>query len=164
MITKPLVDREYLLEKFPGKGGWIYTIIPEIAPDPHAPFGWVKVKGSIDGVEIRDYRLMPFYTGSEQLFLSVKAEIRKKIKKGEGDTVHIVLYRDDDPLEVPEDLLLCLADDSEALQFFNSLDGEQRHRYIRWIDSAKSDKTRVERMARTVTSLSRHMKFADRQK
>ena len=28
---KPLVDKEYLLEKYPGKGGWTYARIPEIA-------------------------------------------------------------------------------------------------------------------------------------
>ena len=51
---KPWVDREYLLEKMPFKGGWTYTVIPEIPQDKHAPFGWVKVRGSIDGVEIRN--------------------------------------------------------------------------------------------------------------
>ncbi len=48
-MEKPLVDKEYLLDKFPGKGGWTYTLIPEIEQDKKAPFGWVKVKGSIDG-------------------------------------------------------------------------------------------------------------------
>ncbi len=120
MNEKPLVDNVYLLEKFSGKGGWTYTLIPEIQPDEHAPFGWIKVKGSIDGFEINNYHLMPFLAGTRQLFLSVKAEIRKKIKKQAGDYVHIVLYRDNEPLEVPEELLLCLQDEPEALQFFNS--------------------------------------------
>ncbi len=34
---KPWVDRDYLLEKSPEMGGWTYTIIPEIAPDPNSP-------------------------------------------------------------------------------------------------------------------------------
>ena len=33
MEVKPLVNREYLLEKFPGKGGWTYALIPEILQD-----------------------------------------------------------------------------------------------------------------------------------
>ncbi len=101
MNAKPLVDKDYRLDKFPGKGGWTYTLIPEIAPDPYAPFGWVKVKGTIDGVPIGNYHLMPFYKGSQQLFLSVKADIRKKIKKEAGDTVRVVLYLDYEPLELP---------------------------------------------------------------
>ena len=99
MNEKPLVDKEYLLEKYPGKGGWTYTIIPEILPDSKSPFGWVKVKGSIDGFEINKYHLLPTATGTGQLFLSVKSEIRKKIKKQAGDYVHIILYPDNEPLE-----------------------------------------------------------------
>ena len=37
MEEQPLVDKEYLLEKFPGKGGWTYAMIPEVLQDPHAP-------------------------------------------------------------------------------------------------------------------------------
>jgi hypothetical protein len=28
-VEKPLTDKEYLLEKFPGKGGWTFARIPE---------------------------------------------------------------------------------------------------------------------------------------
>jgi hypothetical protein len=96
---KPLVNKKYLLEKFPCKGGWTFTEIPEIPPDKNSPFSWVKVKGSIDGFEISNYHLMP--SGKGTLFLSVKAEIRKKIKKQAGDYVHIILYLDTEPLEIP---------------------------------------------------------------
>lgn len=161
MSEKPLVNKKYLLEKSPGKGGWTYTIIPEILPDKHAPFGWVKVKGSIDGYEISDYHLMPTVTGTGQLFLSVKAEIRKKIKKEAGDYVHIILYPDNDPLEVPEEFLLCLQDDEEASQFFHSLSESEQQNYVKWIYSAKTERTKVDRMAKTIARLSQHQKFAD---
>ncbi len=161
MSEKPLVDKEYLLEKFPQKGGWTYTLIPEIPPDPHAPFGWVKVKGRIDGFEIRDYHLMPFLAGSEQLFLPIKSEIRKKIKKQAGDYIHVILYPDNEPLEVPEELLLCLQDDAEALLFFHSLNETEQQKFVKWIYSAKTDKTKVDRMAKTLTGLSGHKRFAD---
>ncbi len=162
MDVKPLVDKEYLLEKFPGKGGWTYTIIPEVSPDPKTPFGWVRVKGSIDGYEISDYHLMPYLTGSGQLFLPIKSEIRKNIKKEAGDYVHIILYPDNAPLEVPEELLLCLQDDAEALRFFNSLNKSEQHQYVKWIYSAKTDQTKVDRIAKTLVRLSKHQKFADK--
>ena len=41
MNEKLLANKEYLLEKSPGKGGWTYTVIPEILPDKNAPFSWV---------------------------------------------------------------------------------------------------------------------------
>jgi len=102
MDEKPLVDREYLLEKLPCKGGWTYAEITEILPDKHTPFGWTKVKGSIDGFEIGTYKLIP--SGKGTLWLAVKAEIRKKIKKEAGDYVHVILYPDNEPSEVPEEL------------------------------------------------------------
>ena len=55
-MDEKLVDKEYLLEKLPGKYGWTYTIIPEIRPDPNAPFNWVKVRGTIDSYQIKGYR------------------------------------------------------------------------------------------------------------
>jgi hypothetical protein len=158
MNEKPLVDKEYLLEKSPGKGGWTYMVIPEILPDKNAPFSWVKVRGSIDGYEIDKYHLMP--SGKGNLFLSVKAEVRKKIKKEAGDFVHIILYLDNEPLEVPEELLLCLQDDAEALQFFNSLNESEQHNYVKWIYSAKTEQTKIERIAKTLVKLSKHQKFA----
>ena len=160
-MKKTLVNKQYLLQKTCGKGGWTYTIIPEILPDKNAPFGWVKVKGSIDDFEISKYHLMP--SGEGTLMLFVKSEIRKKIKKQAGDFVHIILYPDNDPLEVPEELLLCLQDDAEALPFFNSLNESEKHNYIKWIYSAKTEQTKVDRMAKTLIRLSKHQKFADQQ-
>ena len=159
MTEKPLVNKQYLLEKFPGKGGWTYTIIPEILPNKKAPFGWVKVKGSIDNFEISKYHLMP--SGKGTLMLFVKSEIRKKIKKQAGDYVHIILYLDNEPLEIPEELMLCLQDDTEALEFFNSLNESEQHNYVKWIYSAKTDQTKVERIAKTLVRLSKQLKFTD---
>lgn len=158
-MEKPLVDNKYLLEKFPCKGGWTYAIIPEIIPDKKTPFGWVKVKGSIDTYEFNNSHLMP--SGKGSLFLSVKSEVRKKIKKQAGDYVHIILYLDNEPLTIPEELLLCLQDDIDALQFFNTLSESEQSNYIKWIYSAKTDQTKVDRIANTLTKLCKHQKFTD---
>ena len=158
-MEKPLVNQKYLLEKIPGKGGWTYASIPEILQDKSTPFGWVKVKGSIDGYEIRKYHLMPFGNGS--LFLPVKAEIRKKIKKNVGDYVHVILFRDDEPLEIPQEMLLCLEDEPEAHTFFKTLgDGDQSN-YIKWIYAARSEEGKVERLAQTISRLLKRLRFYD---
>lgn len=149
-----MVDKKYLLEKFPGKGGWTYTAIPEILQDKNAPFGWVKVKGSIDGFEIKKYHLMPLGNGT--LMLAVKAEIRKKIKKQAGDYVHIILYPDNEPLEVPAELLLCLQHDPDALEVFHSLSENEQQNYIKWIYSAKTDQSKVDRITKILIRLSKH--------
>ena len=158
-MEKPLVDKKYLLEKSSGMGGWTYTVIPEVLPDKHSPFGWVKVKGSIDGYEIKDYRLQPTVHGDNRLFLAVKAEIRKAIKKEAGDYVHIILYRDNDPLEIPEELIICLKDDSDAYERFQKLKESEQRVFIKWIYSAKTDETKVKRIAETIDKLAKNQKY-----
>lgn len=156
-MQTPLVNGDYLLQKFPGKGGWTYALLPEVAPDRSAHFGWVTVKGTIDDFPLKNYRLMPM--GKGQLFLPVNATVRKTIKKAAGDLVHIVLYADKDPLEIPEELLTCLKDDPHAHKIFRSYsEGEQRA-FIKWIYSAKTDETRVRRITSTLLKLSRGLKL-----
>ena len=159
--VKPLVDKKYKLQKFHGKGGWTYVVIPEILNDKNVPFQRVKVKGSIDGYAIARYHLMPM--GSGALFLPVKAEIRKKIMKQEGDTVHIVLYSDADQMEIPEELQLCLQDEPKAQQYFYSLSESEQAYYVQWIYSAKKDETRIRHLARAINKLLKGLKFYERQ-
>lgn len=154
---EPLVDNDYLLEKFPGKGGWTYARVPEIQQDKQNPFGWVKVRGSVDGYEFNKYHLMPM--GDGRLFLPVKAEIRKKIKKEAGDTVHVILFLDDEPLEVPQEMLDCLEDDPKAITFFRTLSESEQKYYIDWVYSAKKEETKVDRMAKSVNRLAECRKF-----
>ena len=160
-METPLVNKKYLLEKYPGKGGWTYAQIPEIFQDKHSPFGWVKVRGSIDNHEFKNYSLMPM--GNGRLFLPVKAEIRKKIGKKEGDWVNIILFADNTPTEISEEFLLCLLEDPTAHRTFLSYsDGEQKA-YVDWIYTAKTYKTKVERIAKTLNRLTKGQKFYDKE-
>ncbi|MBC5774600.1 DUF1905 domain-containing protein [Pontibacter sp. KCTC 32443] len=157
---QPLINKMYLLEKFPGKGGWTYAALPEIAPDKHAHFGWVRVRGTIDSYEIKGYHLMPM--GNGQLFLPVRAEIRKKVKKQAGDWVQVILYADNTPQEVPEELLLCLQDEPAAYEkFLTCTDGEQKA-FVDWIYSAKTDETKVERIVQTINKLLSNQKLHEK--
>ena len=156
-----LVDKEYVLEKIAGKGGWTFARIPEILQDKKAPFGWVKVRGTIDGYEIRKCHLMPM--GNGNLFLPVKAEIRKKINKKEGDIVHVILFKDDEPLEIPEEMLLCLEEEPQALTFFNKLTESEQKFYIQHIYSAKKEETKIVRLAKTINKLVKGLKMYDKE-
>ncbi len=157
----PLVDKKYVLEKISGKGGWTFARIPEILQDKKSPFGWVKVRGTIDGYEIRKYHLMPMENGN--LFLPVKAEIRKIINKKEGDTVHIILFKDNEPLEVPEEMMLCLEEEPQALTFFNKLTESEQKFYIQYIYSAKKEETKIVRLAKTINKLVKGLKMYDKE-
>lgn len=158
---KPLVDKKYKLEKYPGKGGWTYAVIPEILQNKKAPFGWVQVRGTVDGYAIKQYKLMPM--GDGKLFLPVKTDIRKAIGKEAGDTVHIVLYADDSTVEIPGELQLCLEDEPKALRFFNRLSDSEKKYYIQWIYSAAKQETKIRRMAKAIERLASGLKMHDKE-
>jgi len=101
--------------------------------------------------------------GNGKLFLPVKAEIRKKIKKQEGDTVHIVLYPDDEPMEIPEEFAICLKDEPAADKFFQSLSESEQKFYIEWIYGAKKEETKINRMAKAINRLANHLKLYDKE-
>ncbi|MFK8286746.1 DUF1905 domain-containing protein [Capnocytophaga canimorsus] len=113
---KLLTDKVYRIEKFEGKGGWTFVRISEIKPNKNAPFGWVRVFGTIDGHSIEKYNLQSM--GNGNLFLPLNAQIRKKIKKQAGDNVHIVLYEDNVPSEIANELRMCLQDEKHLWETF----------------------------------------------
>ncbi|SJZ63320.1 YdeI/OmpD-associated family protein [Sediminibacterium ginsengisoli] len=159
-MEKALTNKKYLLEKFPGKGGWTYAAIPGIRGDGTRAFGMIRVKGSIDDYGISGYHLMPMKNGD--LFLPVKADIRKKIGKQAGAWVHIILYADNDPLTIPEDLLDCLHDNPLAHKVFLSYTEGEQKAFINWITDAKTTATKVDRITRTLSLLEKGLKHHER--
>jgi hypothetical protein len=156
-MTAPLVNQQYYIKKMQGKSGWTYTEIPKIPQDKKAPFGWVQVRGTIDSYEINQYKLMPM--GNGHLFLPLKAEVRKQIRKKEGDWVHITLYADDSPVEIPDEFLLCLLDAPNAHRFFQTLTDSARKQYIDWMYAAKRLETRIHRIAKAIEKMERGLKL-----
>lgn len=150
---KMLVNRICRMERFPGKGGWTYVLLPEIPPDPHAHFGWVRVKGSIDGIPISQYHLMP--SGNGQLFLPVKAAIRKKLGKSAGDEIRVILFPDNSPVALPGDIRECLADEPAALEAFDRLSPAEQKKQLDYIRAAVKEETKAERIAGLIRLLMR---------
>ena len=101
------------------------------------PFGWLKVKGSIDGYTFVNYHLMLMKNGN--LFLSVKSEIRKKINKKAGDKVFVILFEDNAPTIIPGELLLCFENEPSAYKGFLKFSDSEKKTYIDWIYAAKKN-------------------------
>lgn len=161
-MKKPLVNKTYTIEKYPGKGGWCYVVIKEIPASKKRKGGLVRVTGAIDDFVIEKYNLMPMKNGF--LFLPIRAEIRKQIKKKEGDNVRIVLYEDNTPLEIPEELQLCFKDEPGAYTFYKSLSDAEQKQYLDWIYSAKKEETKINRMADAVNKLVKKEKMYSSEK
>lgn len=149
--SKLIINGIFLLEKFPGKGGWTYAALPKLIVGGKTHFGWLRVRGTIDDYEIKQYNLAPM--GNGNLFLPVRAEIRKKIGKQVGDKIHVALYIDDLPLEIPEELMICLKDEPEAYAFFMNSPESRQKEIIKWVYAAKTLDERVERIVVTLKKL-----------
>ena len=76
------------LEKSPAPGGWTY-VVTDWSPAFFGTRGLVKVAATVDGHPFRS-AFMPLGDGTHKLAL--KAGVRERIGKGEGDevTIHLV--------------------------------------------------------------------------
>lgn len=146
-----LVNKLYQIEKFNSKGGWTYVKIPELTQNKNNPFGWVRVYGKIDNVEIKKYNLQ--LMGNGVLFLPLNAEIRKKINKKVGDFVHLTLYKDDPPIAFINETILCFKIEPEVLDTFMNMTKLKQRNIIEWIYNTKTDKIKIERIAKTIDKI-----------
>lgn len=88
-MEKPFVNSNYVIQKIQGKGGWSYVLLKGMKSKYLAQrkkdnkekkgLPWVRVSGKVDTYELAKYNLFPMKSGD--LFLPIKADIRKAIKK-----------------------------------------------------------------------------------
>lgn len=154
-----------IIEQFDQKGektGWTYLYIPSelantIKANCKVSF---RVKGLIDHVNFEGIALAPM--GEGDFILPLKKELQKKIGKQKGATVALQIAEDKDfKLEMPEDLKDCLMDVEGTVEQFMSMPKSHQNYYFNWINAAKTDPTRVKRIAQTVEAMQTKMDFGE---
>ena len=150
------------IKKFDSQGektGWTYIEIPaaiakKMNPDNKKGF---RVKGKLDTYEFSMIALLPM--GGGDFIMALNAAMRKGIKKQKGATVQVAMEVDTNEIKPPEELIECLQDEREALEYFNSLTKGHQNYFTNWIKSAKTDPTKAKRIAATLNALDKKWDF-----
>lgn len=145
------IKGEFVIERFPGKGGWYYVALPGIKTAQNQPFGWRVVKGSIDNYNFEQYHLMPMGNGS--LFLPIKASVRKEIKKTVGDRVSITLFEDEGIPAIPDYLKDSLSFEPVLWKEFEAQTTAFKRAWIKKIEDAKTEDGKSKRILDLIQTL-----------
>jgi hypothetical protein len=143
------------------KTGWSYISVPkdiaaQIKPGTKKSF---RVKGRLDSHPVSKASLLPM--GEGNFILPVNADMRKALHKKKGAMLRVQLEEDDLPPALCGDLLECLRDAPLAHQWFNALPGSHQRYYSKWIESAKTVRTKSARIAMTITAMEKNMSYAE---
>jgi hypothetical protein len=134
-----------------GGGGGAGVLFPYDVEKEFGTRGAIPIKSTIDGVP---------YTGSlmncglESHTLGVLKGVREKIGKGPGDTVEVVIWKDEDvrTVEVPVEFERLMKKHG-VLATFEKLSYTNRKEYCRWLTGAKREETRQMRLEKSIEML-----------
>ncbi|GAB3413823.1 YdeI/OmpD-associated family protein [Niabella aquatica] len=161
MKNKPVFFTATLhkFEENADKTGWTYIEIPadlaqQLKPGNKKSF---RVKGRIDKHPIEGVSLLP--AGGGSFLMAVNAAMRKGIAKKHGAMVEVTLSADKKKYELNADFIACLEDDPGAKAFFNMLTPSHQNYFSKWVDDAKTEATKVKRIAQSVFGLANKMDY-----
>jgi hypothetical protein len=151
-----MVSFSALLSKFKDnkdKTGWTYIEIGEryaekLKPGTRVSF---RVRGLLDDYPIQKTALLPM--GDGKFILPFNAAMRKGTRKKAGDKIKVQLELDERSITPSTEFIRCLKDDPRAFAFFNSLAKSHQAYFSKWIDSAKTSSTKINRITMAVISL-----------
>lgn len=152
------------IERFGSMGektGWSYIRIPashaeRLKPGTRKSF---RVKGMLDGYAISAVALLP--VGDGDFIMPLNAGMRRGIGKSKGASLTVRIVPDDTSYELNRDFMECLADDPGASEYFSTLARSMQNYFSKWIESEKTDNTRITRIAQSVSALSRRMNYSE---
>lgn len=143
------------------KTGWTYITIPakyaeQLQPGSKKSF---RVKGKLDEHSISGVALIPM--GGGDFIMALNAALRKAIGKPKGAVLRVQLSVDEVPYHIHALFAECMADEPAAKAYFKSLPLAHQHYFSKWIESAKTEPTKVKRIAQAVSALGKKMGFPE---
>lgn len=141
------------------KTGWSYIRISAAQAEKLMPGNKksFRVKGKLDEHSIEKIALIPM--GEGEFIMALKASLRKVLRKQKGDTLRVELEMDKAVIRPPKELMDCLADEPEALAYFNGLPKSHQNYFGGWVRAAKTEGTRTKRLACVVDAMIKRLKF-----
>lgn len=151
-----MIKFKTIIKKFDKQGektGWTFIEITAkqatlINPGVKTSY---RVKGKLDDYGIEKIAIMPMGNGS--FIMPLNASIRKAIKKQKDAPLNVQLELDERALEIDNDFLDCLMEESGAMKTFQSLTKGHQNYFSKWIESAKTEQTKAKRIAMAVNAL-----------
>lgn len=153
-----------VIQKFKEKGeksGWTYILVPEriaskLSPKTKVSF---RVKGKIDNHAVRQVALLPM--GEGDFIIPLNLNMRKHIKKAVGDKVSVALEIDKSEFVFSGDFMACLKDEPKAMANFKKQPPSHQKYFSKWIESAKTDQTKVKRITQSVQGLAMGLNYGE---
>ena len=139
-----------------GVGGGAGVEFPHDVEKEFGTRGNVPVQATFDGVL---YKGSLMNCGMQHHTLGVLKGVRERIGKGPGDTVDVVVWKDDEvrTVAVPAEFEKLLKRE-KLWAGFEKLSYTHRKEYVCWITEAKKEETRLSRMAKAVAMLQKGVK------
>lgn len=145
-----MIQLKTCIQRFSKKGektSWSYIEIPpdvaeQLNPGVRKSY---RIKGKIDAFEFSGLNVLPM--GEGHFILPINAGMRRSIRKKAGDNILVQLEFDPSEYKINTELLEALESDPNASSFFNSLTRSHQNYFSKWIESAKTQKTRFDRIS-----------------
>lgn len=134
------------------RDAWVFLTIPFDAAAVFGSKSRIPVRGTINGEAFQN-SLLPQGDGTHAM--AVSKALRAAANANAGDTVDVVMERDDAAreVEVPAELQAALAGNTRAATTFAALAVSHRRAYTEWVGSAKQAATRERRATKAVAML-----------
>lgn len=156
-----LKARTKIIKLNEGKGSWSCIVLSkrQVAKlDPPSGCSF-RVKGKLDNFAVKFKSLLPL--GDGRFMLLINEEMRKGTGKNTGDTLQVTFMPDKTRKRLSAEFLSCLRDEPAAYAFFKTLNKSNQHYFDFWIRSAKTDSTKAERIAISVSALASGKRYSE---